>query len=141
MKKYILLSIFATCLLTSYSQSVKGYWVLENLIVKGGKFNDFDKMLLGEGLEIHLGDRSHLGITVLNKDKTKTKHKDSWFEGETFIILNDALWGNVTYNILKINKKEIVLERFVSGGIEIILEFERRTHQNHHHHVFKLVNG
>lgn len=94
-------------------QNIKGDWVLENLVVRGSQFDEFDKMLLGDGLELHLGKKSHLGITVLYNEAHKVKHKDTWFEGESFIILNDKEWGNATYNILKINNEELVLERLL----------------------------
>ena len=116
------------------AQKLYGHWELKSLTYKGGAPEKEDKMLLGNALQIHLGHKSHLSLTVFHEAAPKVKHKDSWLESENFIILNDKIWGNATYNILEISKKTLTLERLLPGGIDKILEFERKNLKNHHFH-------
>lgn len=119
---------------TINAQNLYGNWELKKITYKGGEPIKRDKMFLGDGLEIHLGHKSHLSITVFHDNDHKVKHKDSWYEGDDFIILNDKEWGNTTYTILKIDKKYLTLERKLTDGIENILVLEKKNPENHHYH-------
>lgn len=134
MRRILFFTLFLFSISLSYAQSLHGYWALKTLIYKGGKPVKNDKMFSGDGLEIHLGHNSHLSITVFHDGDHKVKHKDSWYEGDDFIILNDKEWGNTTYTILKIDKKYLTLERILTDGIENILVLEKKNPENHHYH-------
>ena len=139
MKKIIIAFFLIIAFNISNAQKIKGDWVLDEMTIIGGEYKNIDKMLLGDGLILHLGNNSHLSITVLHNGNQKVKHKDTWFDGESFILLNDKLWGNAHYNILKVNKNQLTLERFVEKGVEIILTFNKLTRKNHLHN-FEIIN-
>lgn len=132
MKKISLFILLSSIVITSYSQKMIGNWELKELVIIGDVDKDFDKMLDGDGLELHLGNSSHFGINVFYSNKHKVKHKDTWYEGDEFIILNDQEWGSKTYNIISVSKKELTLERMLKGGVEVILKFEKKNSKNHH---------
>lgn len=141
MKKTLIIFFLFLISNLAFSQKLYGDWELKTLTYKGGKPEKEDKMFLGDGLEIHLGHKSHLSITVFHDNEHKVKHKDSWYESDNFIILNDKIWGNATYNILDITKNTLTLERMLPNRIELLLYLERKNLKNHHFHYKTFIES